>query len=76
MLWFRKGKPAMEFRTVDLPGSIGSVSIPRDFVVEMEDDSTLLAYPRASVQKRIESKQPEFFQDVYLAILDQLKHSE
>ncbi len=46
MLWFRKGKPAAEFRTVDLPGNIGSVSVPADFTVEMEDDATLLACPR------------------------------
>jgi hypothetical protein len=33
------------------------------------------AFPRASVQKRIEDKCPEFFQNVYLIVLDQLKRS-
>lgn len=46
MSWFRKDKPIVEFHTVDLPGNIGSVSIPADFTVKMEDDSTLLAYPQ------------------------------
>jgi hypothetical protein len=46
VLWFHKGKPSTEFRTVDLPGDIGSVSIPTDFVAKMEDDATLLVYPR------------------------------
>lgn len=34
-----------------------------------------MAFPRASVQKRIEDKCPELFQDVYLIVLDQLKRS-
>lgn len=34
------------------------------------------AFPRASVEKRIEDKCPEFFQNVYLIVLDQLKRSE
>jgi hypothetical protein len=34
------------------------------------------AFPKASVQKRIEDKCPEFFQNVYLIVLDQLKRSQ
>jgi hypothetical protein len=34
-----------------------------------------MAFPRASVQKRIEDRCPEFFQNVYLIVLDQLKRS-
>ena len=33
------------------------------------------AFPRSSVQKRIEDKCSEFFQNVYLIVLDQLKRS-
>jgi hypothetical protein len=33
------------------------------------------AFPRASVQKRIEDRCPEFFQNVYLIVLDQLMRS-
>lgn len=32
-------------------------------------------FPRASVEKRIERREPEFFQDVYLMLLDQLRRS-
>ena len=35
-----------------------------------------MAFPRSSVQKRIEDRCPEFFQDLYVGILDHLKRSE
>ncbi len=43
--WFGKKKQAEKLREVSLPGEVGTVSIPADFVVEMEDDETLLAKP-------------------------------
>ena len=43
--WFSKKKQATELREVALPGEVGTVSVPADFVVEMEDDETLLAKP-------------------------------
>jgi len=43
-----------------------------EYVVKHKVGETT-AYPRASVQKRIESKQPEFFHNMYLIILDQLR---
>lgn len=46
MIWFKDKDKALKCRTVDLPGDVGSVSIPADFMVEMEDDSTLMAYPQ------------------------------
>jgi hypothetical protein len=33
-------------------------------------------FPRASVEKRIEKQEPEFFQDVYLMLLDQLRQCQ
>jgi hypothetical protein len=44
-VFWRKKKRVPEFGSVQLPGDVGHVSIPADFVVEMEDDSTLMAYP-------------------------------
>jgi hypothetical protein len=35
-----------------------------------------MAFPRTSVQKRIERRCPEFFQDLCLGVLDQLKRSK
>lgn len=43
---FRKKSKETEFQTIGLPGDIGSVALPNDFVVELEEDSTLLAYPK------------------------------
>ncbi len=43
-LWFKK-KSENEFREVALPGEVGFISVPADFIVEDEDDSTVLAYP-------------------------------
>ncbi|MCE9554934.1 MAG: DUF3806 domain-containing protein [Planctomycetes bacterium] len=43
---FRKKRKETEFQTVGLPGDIGSVAFPSDFVVELEEDSTLLTYPK------------------------------
>lgn len=42
--WFGK-KKSMKLREVALPGEVGTVLVPADFVVEMEDDETLLARP-------------------------------
>ena len=42
----RKKDRISQFRSVALPGEVGHVSVPVDFIVEMEDDSTLKAYPR------------------------------
>jgi len=44
MFWWSKRK-SEEFKLVSLPGDVGTVSIPADFTTELEDDSTLLAYP-------------------------------
>jgi hypothetical protein len=44
MAFWSKKKRDCGLRTWDLPGEIGTVSLPADFLVEMEDDSTLLAY--------------------------------
>jgi hypothetical protein len=46
VFWRRKKDRISQFRSVALPGEVGHVSVPADFVVEMEDDSTLMAYPR------------------------------
>jgi hypothetical protein len=35
-----------------------------------------IAFPRASVEKRIEDNEPEFFQNVYLLILNTLKNAD
>ena len=43
--WFGKKKPA-ELREVTLPGEVGTISFPVDFTVEMENERTLLAYPK------------------------------
>ena len=46
VFWRKKRNGISELRSVRLPGEVGCVSIPSDFVVEMEDDSTLMAYPQ------------------------------
>ncbi|MBN1919266.1 MAG: DUF3806 domain-containing protein [Verrucomicrobia bacterium] len=46
MFWRKRKNKITEFRFVQLPGDVGRVSVPADFVVEMEDDSTLMACPR------------------------------
>jgi len=45
---FLKRSSSPEFRMIDLPGEIGTAMIPSDLVVESEDDSTLMAYPKNS----------------------------
>jgi hypothetical protein len=44
--WCRKAIPRVELREVVLPGNVGTVSIPANYTVELEDvDSTLVAFP-------------------------------
>lgn len=43
--WFGKKKQA-ELREAVLPGEMGTISFPADFAVELEDERTLLAYPK------------------------------
>lgn len=43
--WFKK-KHDRKLESWKLMGDVGTVSLPGDFIVEEEDDSTLLAYPK------------------------------
>ena len=43
--WFSKKHRKSESRQVILPGDVGTISIPLGYSVEMEDDSTLMAFP-------------------------------
>lgn len=45
VFWFKRKKPFNDYRSYELPGKVGTVLLPAEFKVEMEDDSTLLAYP-------------------------------
>ena len=48
-MFFWKRKPVAEsLRSHELPGEIGHVSVPAWLIVEMENDTTLLAYPAES----------------------------
>jgi hypothetical protein len=42
--WSRKKNKSAGMREVALPGEMGTISLPSNFKVEMEDDNTLLAY--------------------------------
>lgn len=44
--WFKRKTADIEFRSVDLPGNVGTVSLPTSYEVEWEEESTLLAYPK------------------------------
>jgi hypothetical protein len=43
--WFGKKKQTAELREATLPGEMGTLSFPANFVVEMENERTLVAYP-------------------------------
>ena len=54
--WSRKKPKKTSVRSWDLPGEIGTVSLPDSLTVEMEDDKTLLAYPASdSISLRFSS---------------------
>jgi hypothetical protein len=44
--WLRRKSDAL--KELSLPGDVGAVSVPADFITELKDDSTLLAYPEGS----------------------------
>jgi hypothetical protein len=43
--WSAKKRRPSEIRQVVLPGDVGTISIPSEYSVEMEDDSTLMVFP-------------------------------
>ena len=46
--WFGKKKQSTELCEASLPGEMGTISFPTDFMVEMEDERTLAAQPNGS----------------------------
>ncbi len=46
MFGFGRKKGSEVFKTVNLPGEAGTISIPSFFTTELEDDTTLLAYSK------------------------------
>jgi hypothetical protein len=47
-LWWKEKPKEKPLRQWNLPGDIGTVSLPDSLVVEKENDDTLLAFPAAN----------------------------